>query len=248
MNRNSFDLGALMLLLAVSTFAQADETAQPGRQQAMQLNASVPVTMNYLLALPEDYEQQERWPLVLFLHGAGERGENLDLVQKHGPPMLVKDGKTFPFILVSPQCPAGRWWEPVSLLALIDDIVKNYHVDEDRVYVTGLSMGGFGTWALAAHAPERLAAIAPICGGGEPYWADRLKSVPTWIFHGALDQAVPLIRSEVMADAVKKKGGAVKLTIYPEVGHNSWTEAYNNPELYEWLLSQRRRTDPNDSN
>lgn len=130
--------------------------------------------------------------------------------------------------------------EPIELVALIDDIGSKYKVDPDRIYVTGLSMGGFGSWRLAAYAPERLAAIAPICGGGETYWTKQFFHLPVWAFHGAKDTGVPLERTQSMIDALKKNGGDPKLTVYPEAGHDSWTETYDNPEFYEWLLMQKR--------
>jgi len=120
---------------------------EPGVQQPAKLETQVKVEMGYLLYLPTDYGKQESWPLVLFLHGAGERGDDLELVKKHGPPKLPAEGKDFPFIVVSPQCPKDRWWEPLELLALLDDIESKYKVDADRMYVTGLSMGGFGSLA-----------------------------------------------------------------------------------------------------
>lgn len=209
-------------------------------QRAAKLNAQVPVKLGYLLYLPKNYDQQEKWPLLLFLHGSGERGNDLDLVKKHGPPKLIAAGRDFPFIVVSPQCPDNKWWEPIELVALLDAVAKDYKVDSDRICVTGLSMGGFGTWRLAAYAPERLAAIAPICGGGETYWAKEFAKLPTWAFHGAKDSGVPVERSQAMIDAMKKAGGDPKLTIYPEAGHDAWTETYENPVLYEWLLAQKR--------
>lgn len=211
------------------------------RQAPCELNRPVQVRMKYLLYLPKDYDQKESWPLLLFLHGAGERGDNLELVKKHGPPKLIDAGQEFPFVVVSPQCPAGRWWAPLELGTLIDEIVENYKVDEDRIYVTGLSMGGFGTWALAIDQPARLAAIAPICGGGEPLMLRLLPiKVPAWVFHGAKDTTVPVERSQQMVEALKQAGSSVKFTVYPEAGHDSWTETYANPELYRWLLEQRR--------
>jgi len=182
------------------------------------------VQLSYLLYLPKDYEQQESWPLLLFLHGSGERGDDLELVKKHGPPKLIAAGKDFPFIIVSPQCPKDRRWEPIELIALLNDLSNKYKVDADRIYVTGLSMGGFGTWQLASFAPDRLAAIAPISGGGEKYWVKQFAYLPVWAFHGAKDTGVPLERSQVMVDELKKNGGNPKLTIYPEAGHDSWTE------------------------
>ena len=230
----------ILVLLAVATYLQKTNYAGEVEQTAQRLDVNVGVQFNYLLALPKDYTQQKSWPLVLFLHGAGERGDELKLVKKHGPPKLIDNGKAFPFIVVSPQCPKDVWWEPIELTALLDEIIKNNNIDEDRIYLTGLSMGGFGTWRLAAHSPDRFAAIAPICGGGEPYWTRRFPHLPTWAFHGAKDRVVPLERSQEMIDAVKKNGGLPKLTVYPEAGHDSWTETYNNPQLYEWLLAQKR--------
>ena len=231
-------------LLAVASLvcfnAAASGEDEPGVQKSAQLDTQVGVKMGYLLYLPKDYDKQESWPLMLFLHGAGERGDDLELVKKHGPPKLVAAGKEMPFIVVSPQCPKGKWWEPIELTALLDEIIKKYKVDEERIYVTGLSMGGFGTWRLAAYTPQRFAAIAPICGGGETYWVQMFPHLPTWVFHGAKDTAVPLERSTAMVDALKKIDGNVKLTVYPEAGHDSWTETYDNPEFYKWLLEQKR--------
>jgi len=194
------------------------------------------------LSLPADYEQQERWPLVLFLHGAGERGEDINLVKVHGPPKRVDQGDKFPFILVSPQCPKNHDWEPLVLTALLDDIESRYKVDQDRIYVTGLSMGGFGTWALAAYTPDRFAALIPICaGGGEPYWIKRFSHVPIWMFHGSKDNETVLSLAEEMSKAAADAKANFKMTVYPEVGHNSWTETYNNPAVYEWMLQQKRQ-------
>lgn len=238
--RNTLTMRIVLLSFAIAACLHASAIADDSPQASQRLDVTVKVGMDYLLALPRNYDQQDSWPLVLFLHGAGERGDDLELVKQHGPPKLISEGKDFPFIVVSPQCPKDLWWEPIELTALLDQIVKTHKVDEDRVYVTGLSMGGFGTWRLAAFTPDRFAAIAPICGGGEPYWARRFSHLPTWAFHGAKDQAVPLERSQKMIDAMKEKGGEPKLTVYPEAGHDSWTETYNNPEFYEWLLEQKR--------
>jgi predicted peptidase len=213
---------------------------QSGAQQVARLDVQIKVQMGYLLALPKDYDRQEKWPVLLFLHGSGERGSDIEKVKVHGPPKLIAEGKELPFIVVSPQCPDDQWWEPIELVALLDEIGRKYKADVDRVYVTGLSMGGFGTWRLASYAPERFAAIAPICGGGEIYWAKQMSQLPVWAFHGAKDEGVPVARSEAMIEALEKRGGNAKLTVYPEAGHDSWTETYANPELYAWLLAQKR--------
>jgi predicted peptidase len=230
----------LAVAVLVSTSGRAICADQPGVQQTARLDSQVKVQLDYLLYLPRDYEKQESWPLLLFLHGSGERGNDLELVKVHGPPKLIAAGKDFPFIVVSPQCRNNQWWEPIELVALLDEIERNYKVDADRICVTGLSMGGFGTWRLAAYAPHRLAAIAPICGGGEIYWAKEFAQLPTWAFHGAKDEGVPPERSTAMIDELIKEGGKPKLTIYPDATHDSWTETYNNPDLYSWLLAQKR--------
>ncbi|MBC8873228.1 MAG: prolyl oligopeptidase family serine peptidase [Planctomycetes bacterium] len=243
MRRNRGRTLVFLVWITAASAVSGGEPNEQSSQQAARLDTQVRVTVDYLLFLPDGYDKQESWPLILFLHGAGERGDDLELVKKHGPPKIVETKKDFPFIVVSPQCKPKVWWEPVKLLALLDDIVAKYKVDEDRIYVTGLSMGGFGTWALAAQSPDRFAAIVPICGGGEPYWTRRFPHLPVWVFHGAKDFGVPLRRSEEMVDALKKAGGEPKLTVYPDAGHDSWTETYDNPELYEWLLKHKRATE-----
>jgi len=234
----------LVLSVAVCASASAAHSSygdeQLGVQRAAQLNAQVTVQMGYLLYLPPDYDKHESWPLLLFLHGGGERGSDLDLVKKHGPPKLIAAGKNFPFMVVSPQCPLDKSWEPLELVALLDEIGRKCKVDKDRIYVTGLSMGGFGTWRLAAYAPQRLAAIAPICGGGETYWTKQFVHLPVWAFHGAKDPGVPVERSQAMVDALTKNGGDARLTVYPDAGHDAWTATYENPQFYEWLLAQKR--------
>lgn len=221
----------------------ADDKEQPGKQTAKQFEKEVTlkVKLNYLLYLPEGYGKEEKaWPLLLFLHGAGESGSDLQNVKKHGPPKLVEQKKDLPFIVVSPQSP-GRGWDAETLNALLDDVVAHHKVDKDRIYLTGLSMGGFGTWTLAAAHPEKFAAIVPICGGGNPSDAKKLKDLPVWVFHGAKDTTVPPNRSEAMVKALKEAGAKeVKFTLYPDAGHDSWTETYNNPEVYEWLLKHKR--------
>lgn len=210
------------------------------------------INVNNLLYTPPGYELkgEKKWPMILFLHGAGERGTNLANVAIHGPPKLVKQGKEFPFIIASPQCLAGEAWTIDVLLNLLDYITVKNSVDSSRVYLTGLSVGGFGTWALGISHPERFAAIDPICGGGENIrilLADEkrkevLKKLPVWAFHGAKDPVVLPVESERMVAALKKVGcREAELTIYPEANHDSWTETYNNPKLYEWFLAYQRK-------
>jgi predicted peptidase len=236
-----FAEAAITLGITFAAYANILAAEEPGKQKAavFEREITIKVTMKYLLYLPADYDKKESWPLMLFLHGAGERGDNLDAVKIHGPPKLIAAGKQFPFIVVSPQCPKDKWWDLKDLKALLDEIEKKYKVDKNRIYLTGLSMGGFGTWAWAAEEPRRFAAIVPICGGGDPEKAALYAHLPIWVFHGGKDPVVKIEQSEKMVEALKKSGSNVKFTVYPDAGHDSWTEAYNDPKLYEWLLDQK---------
>jgi predicted peptidase len=248
---------ALLAAAGLTAAALTQSNPAPGVQTAQQFSRTVTrtVTLDYLLHLPRDYTPtgERLWPLLLFLHGAGERGTNLALVATHGPPKLVKNRSDFPFIVVSPQCSAGQTWDNDELLALLTEVIATHRVDPSRVYLTGLSMGGYGTWSLGLSHPEQFAAIAPICGGGDilkvllpdPARAAALKSLPVWAFHGAKDPVVPLSESERMVNALRRAGATnVQLTVYPEAQHDSWTETYDNPKFYEWLLAQQRPPKP----
>ena len=195
----------------------------------------------YLLYLPDNYDADEskKWPMLVFLHGAGERGDDLELVKINGPPKLIETGVSYPFIVASPQLALEEWWSPDVVAWLTRELVESLRVDPARVYLTGLSMGGYGTWETAAKYPELYAAIAPICGRGDPASAWRLRHMPTWIFHGAKDSVVPIKHSEDMNRALKGYGN-VRYTVYPEADHDSWTQTYFNPELYDWFLEHER--------
>ncbi len=199
-------------------------------------------TMKYLLWLPADNKKDKNktYPLLIFLHGSGERGDNLELVKKNGPPSFIDNRPDFPFILVSPQCPKDKWWNTEDLQLLLEKVKHKYRVDPARIYLTGLSMGGFGTWAWACSYPNQFAAIAPVCGGGDVQFARELKNTPVWAFHGEADPVVPVKRTIEMVEAVNAKGGSARMTIYPGVGHDSWVNAYNDEELYKWLLGKTR--------
>lgn len=233
------------MLIGVGMTAQSSgEEPQPGKQveQQLQLDGKA---LQYLLYLPEAYENggernAKRWPLMIFLHGRGESYGPLSLVAKWGPPRHVARGEALPYILVSPQCPRDASWtgdeQQDALVKLLDHITGAYRVDTDRIYLTGLSMGGFGSWRLAADHPQRFAAVAPVCGRGDPEDAARLKSLPIWVWHGDQDQAVPFERSVEMVEAIRAAGGKkVRFTTLEGVGHNSWSAAYATPELYDWF-------------
>ncbi len=193
------------------------------------------------VSLPTDYDADadRTWPLLLFLHGAGERGDSLEAVTIHGPVKERRTGRDLPFIIVSPQVPTGSRWTVARIAAVLDDALRQYRVDEDRVYLTGLSMGGYGTWDAIRAMPERFAAAIPICGGGLPLGIDVARDVPVWAFHGAMDSVVPIAQSVEMVRALRRAGGDVRFTVYPDADHDSWSETYANPEVYTWLLSHR---------
>jgi predicted peptidase len=230
------------MVLSLAIFARFNPalSEEVGKQTAAVFEKENKFRMKYLIYLPKDYDQKESWPLLLFLHGGGERGDNLDLVKLHGPPMLIEKGKEYPFIVVSPQCTQIGAWDPKRLAVLLDEIVEKCKVDRDRISVTGLCMGGTGTWDLAAEQPNRFAALVPICSGGDSEKTKLYADVAVWVFHGKKDNVVPISESERMVEALRKNGGNVKFTVYPEAGHNSWAETYDNPKLYEWLLEQKR--------
>lgn len=244
--------GFSMMVMAGLGFGSAS-AQEAGKQSQQHFSKSITTQYEagYLLDLPGSYnsDTDKEWPMLLFLHGAGERGDDLRMVAKHGPPRIAPTKKgEFPFIVVSPQCPTGERWDPNQLIHLVDHVTENYRVDTSRIYVTGLSMGGYGTWALVTNYPEKFAAAAPICGGGDPIAIllarrekrDAIASLPIWNFHGARDEVVPPQRSETMVSAITDIGGNIRYTVYPDAGHDSWTARYDNPDLYKWLLSHTR--------
>ena len=198
----------------------------------------------YVLFVPHDYGGDRPYPLILFLHGAGETGtDSRKQVTVGLGPAIKKQEKSFPFLAVFPQSQKRTWRagsaDADRALAILAAVQKEYNVDPKRVYLTGLSMGGFGTWSLAAKDPDRWAALAPICGGGDPKQAGAIKGVPCWCFHGDADDAVPVAYSRDMVRALWAAGGHPNYTEYPGVGHNSWDRAYGTDYLYEWLLKHR---------
>ncbi len=214
----------------------------------------------YRLLKPQDYNPEQKYPLVLFLHGAGERGDDNQAQLKHVVRIFVaaENRQKYPCFVLAPQCPAGEKWVDVNWgvpahtqpaapapamdlsLRLIEQLQKQYSIDADRLYVTGLSMGGYGTWDVIARRPDLFAAAVPMCGGGDEKTAPRIAGVPIWNFHGALDGAVPVARSRSMIAALKEAGAKPRYTEYPDCGHNCWDRAVAEPELLPWLFAQRR--------
>ena len=241
---------SLMALTACTTMKPAQTGQNPAHFDGV---IEQKISLDYLAYVPDEAAQDpgKKWPTLIFLHGSGERGTNVWDVTKHGPPKIVKDKKDFGFIVISPQCPPGQSWNSEAVVVLVKSVEQLYPIDPDRVYLTGLSMGGFGTWSTALTHPELFAAAVPICGGGnpgvllhfgQPAKLEALKRLPIWAFHGVKDPTVPVAESQKMVKAVQDIGGNAKLTTYPEAQHDSWTETYANPELYRWLLEHDRKT------
>jgi predicted peptidase len=226
------------------------------------LNGPYGVARPYRLAVPAKIEAGKTYPLVLFLHGAGERGNDNQQQLKHGVRSILENAEKLgePCFLIAPQCEAEQWWSPLdgpkthltaasqpnprleSVLALVAEFSKTHPVDPARFYVTGISMGGFGTWDILGRIPEKIAAALPVCGGGDVKLVSRYKDVPIWTFHGDADPTVPVLATLEMLVALKQAGGAPKFTIYPDVKHDSWTITYANPEVIRWLFDQRKKT------
>jgi predicted peptidase len=230
--------------MSVSVNSRAEsQPGAAGRQVERTLDVRVEREFQgeYLIYLPADYDASREWPLLLFLHGAGERGDDVSRVAFHGPPKLIREATLdLPFIVVSPQVPEDRIWSVRFLDALLEEIARTHSVDEDRIYVTGLSMGGYGTWELAMEFPHRFAAIVPISGGGTAPGACTLRHLPVWAFHGALDEVVPPWNTDDFVTRLRACDGHIRYTRYEDAGHDAWTRTYADPALYEWLLSHRR--------
>jgi predicted peptidase len=205
----------------------------------------------FVVFVPNSYKAEKEYPIILFLHGAGEtknpkaKKEGKMPVEVGIGPAIKKREKDFPFIVVIPRAEGFGWGASSTnakrALAMLEQTEKEYKTDKSRVYLTGLSMGGMGTWSLAAAMPERWAAIVPICGRGDVKTGEKIKDLPCWCFHGDADTAVNVDGSRTMIEAMKKAGGEPKYTEYPGVGHNSWDKAYSTDELYEWLLKQKKK-------
>ena len=234
MGRLRLRTAVVCCLAVMGTAAMAED------QESVTFSEPVPAELSYWQYLPENYDEQDKWPLMIFLHGSGERGDDLEIVKKHGPPKLISEGKSFPCIVVSPQCGDFHRWEVTVLNGWLDHLLKTLKVDPDRVYLTGLSMGGYGTWEWASRYPDRFAAIAPICGSGDEDAAERIAGIPTWVIHGVRDEAVPFRSSAVMVGALQAAGANPKFTIYPDGKHDVWTETYEKDEFYDWLFAQKR--------
>jgi len=249
----------LMCLAFVSAAAPATNSADD--YEARVYKDADGKKLNYRLLQPKGYDAKgsEKYPLVLFLHGAGERGDDNAAQLRHCTKKFLEpeNREKYPCFVIAPQCPTGKKWAEVDwsadkhdlppepgetmqfVLGALAGLQKEFRVDDRRLYVSGLSMGGYGTWDLACRYPEKFAAAVPICGGGDEKCAGRLTKLPLWVFHGDKDTAVKPERSRNMIAAIERAGGKPKYTEFPGVGHNSWDPAYADPKLLEWMFAQK---------
>jgi predicted peptidase len=242
--KTSIILAALTLLTAVPL--PAGEKAEHGFLNKVYKSADG--DFKYVVYVPEEYKGDTAYPVILFLHGAGERGTDGLKQASVGLGKAIRDKikkkEAFPFIAVFPQ--SVKSWtagapDAKHALAILDEVEKTFKTDKSQVYLTGLSLGGFGTWSIAAAHPDRWAAIVPVCGGGNPKTVEKIKDIPCWCFHGDADTAVRVKRSREMIEALKSAGASPRYDEYPGVGHNSWDNAYGTAELYTWMLKQKRK-------
>ena len=194
--------------------------------------------LRYIVRYPEGFSKDDKRPALIFLHGAGTRGNDMEKLRDNVFFELIEKHQNFPFVIFAPLCTENTWFDLFEhLKELVKTIAKLSYVDEKRIYLTGNSMGGYGTWQLAMSMPEYFAAIAPVCGGGMYWNAWRLANLPVWAFHGEKDGCVLPEESKKMIDIAKQAGTEARLTLYPEAGHDAWTPTYSNPEVFEWMLS-----------
>ncbi|MGN6166031.1 MAG: alpha/beta hydrolase-fold protein [Flavisolibacter sp.] len=253
-----------LLFLCISTVMKAQDTSLYERHLYIEKGDTLP----YRLLLPKDYDASKKYPLILFLHGSGERGNDNELQLVHGADLFLRDSirNNYKAIVVFPQCGLNSYWSNVKivtdsiqktrvfnfqsegeptiamklLLSLLNELPKKYKLDKDRIYVGGLSMGGMGTFEIVHRKPKLFAAAFPICGGANAAIADDLKNAAWWIFHGLKDNVVDPVYSRVMAAALKGEGADVKLTLYPDANHNSWDSAFAERDLMPWLFSKHK--------
>ncbi len=261
MLRNYF----LLLLLSMTAFALLQTASAADSWQdayeAKTYQGADEKTLPYRLLRPEKIEPGKTYPLVLFLHGLGERGDDNAKQIVYFAEGFTKPERRqkYPCFVVAPQCPLDAHWVEVDFYApshvmpekpsvplklaleLVEKLAAELPVDKSRLYITGLSMGGYGTWDAIQRRPDFFAAAMPVCGGGDPAQTPKLKNLPIWAFHGEKDRTVPLHRTTDMIEAIRKAGGTSKLTIYPGVDHNSWDATYADPEVWAWLFAQKRR-------
>jgi predicted peptidase len=248
--RRLWSRGFVFLSLFLICIAGARAAEQGGRKGIMRVRQLTSAQYPYLAILPADFNQPgQKWPLIVFLHGGDQRGRNFDLLKVNGPPRTALRETDFPFVVVAPQLAEGKLWEPDAVASFVKRIIPRFRIDASRVYLTGLSTGGYGTWAAGLKYPERFAAIVPVAGGGdtvylkhaEGVYHEHLKGLGVWAFHGGADPVIDASESTRLVDELRSLGVRdARATIYGGVGHDIWDRVYDDPALYEWLLSKQR--------
>jgi predicted peptidase len=236
-------VAATFAVFLPASVSAADRGLPTGRSlHRLSLRGSAADHVNYLLYVPPAYAQDStsEWPLILFLHGSEQRGDDPRLLQQMALLSFAERISDFPFIAVIPQCPPNTHWDPRFVKEVLVSVEGALRIDRRRVYLTGFSMGGYGTWQTAAAFPDTFAAIAPICGMSDLPDAPRLAGIPTWAFHGALDVNVPVGESQKMIEALRRFGAEARLTVYPDSAHDCWTMTYRDSRLYLWFLDHSR--------
>ena len=241
-----------LMMLTLTIWSGPPEQRPPAREAVARGFIYKTITLGgeeyaYCVYVPVDYSQERSYPLILFLHGSGERGDDGFKQIEVGLPRLIRTKRLRPrALIVMPQCRRGKSWSgEMAQLALrcVEKTAAEYRIDPERLYLTGLSLGGAGTWLLGSALSERFAALVPVCGFGDPGKAEKLAKIPTWVFHGADDDRVPVEKSREMVKAIRDAGGDIRYTEYPGVTHNCWDRAYSDPELFRWLFKQRTKQD-----
>jgi predicted peptidase len=236
-NMIKFFNALLILLFTTSSSTIAHQTAH----KATVGNHS---EVQYLLYLPADYYQNtgKQYPILLFLHGGGETGTDIEKVKTHGPPRLINEGHNFPFIVLSPQNPREQgFWDESILMGLLDKIENTHRIDPARVYLSGMSRGAYGAWRLAMSYPEKFACLIAICGVAPAYYSRWLGNMPVWVFHGDDDPVIPVSESDEVVKLMKERGQNIRYTRYSGTGHDAWTPAFETEELYHWMLEQVKK-------
>jgi len=246
--RASFITACLLGILITSTHAA--EPHQSERQGVLRVRQLTAAQFPYLAITPAEYQRSgQLWPLIVFLHGSEQRGRDVNLLKVNGPPKYALDNPEFPFVVVAPQLAPGKLWEPDAVAALVKQVMSRFRVDRSRVYLTGISTGGYGTWATGLKHPERFAAIVPVAGGGdtvllkhaEGAYLEAVRSLAVWAFHGGSDSIVSPNESQRMVAELQRLGaGNTRVTVFSGAPHDIWDRVYNDPALYAWLLQQQR--------
>ena len=241
---NGVQLSLVLSIIFIFDFTYGEGNMKE-TSQSFKKSSQGEVDLNYLLYFPDEYESSRKnYPLVLFLHGAGERGDDLEKIKIHGIPKRITEGEVFPFICIAPQCPEEGYWDRPeyvsSLIALVNEVEVQHRVDSNRIYGTGLSMGGLGTLAMAIKEPNLFSAVIPICGGADMENIHRLDNLPIWLFHGDRDDVIPLDNSILIYQALRSRNQHILLTVYGDVYHDSWSQTYEDEAIYEWLLKYKK--------